>query len=182
MKFNISMTEQDFIKFNVRHLKYSKLGKTLNILLWIFTALLTVFIGQMLFSFAKSDGLPFFVPAVETAILVVVLLIYMLVIEPKTSFISVKLMLKLQKKDGKLPYSECSIIEISEDEIIDESPVITVRAKYDEIVNVYCYDDAMYLYINSQQAIILPFNQLGDEKEKVIAFLNSKVECENISK
>lgn len=182
MKFNITMTEKDFIKFNVRHLKYSKLGKAVNVLLWIFTVLMTVLLGQMFFTLAESNGLPTYVPAVETVILAVILIIYMLVIEPKTSFISVKLMLKLQKKDGKLPYSESSIIEINEDEIIDESPAITVRAKYDEIVNAYCYDDAMYLYINSQQAIILPYNQLGDEKEKVIAFLNEKVNSKIISK
>ena len=180
MKFNITISEQDYIKFNVRHLKYSKLGKTLNVLVWVFAVLLTAFAGQMFFTLAESNGLPNSVPVVEIAVLVVILIIYMLVIVPKTAPLIVKWMLKVQKKDGKLPYSESCVVEIKDDEIIEESSRVTIRAKYDELAKVYYFEDAIYLYINSQQAIILPYNQLGEEK--VIAFLKDKIDVKIIGK
>lgn len=174
MKYTITLTEEDFLKFNIEHMKISKMGRLAEKLIWLFCALMTAAGGILFFSVAKGDDYPVYVPIIETVGLVVVALTYMLFFRQKQFNKTLKRMIKLQKKDGKLPFSENSVIEFGDDEIFETTENSNSHIKYDELTNVYFTDNEMYLYINSQQAFIIPYSQLGDDKEKVVDFIKQK--------
>ena len=88
--------------------------------------------------------------------------------------------IKTQKKDGKLPFSENTVVEFTDDEVIEESKMGISRVKYDKIERLCICDTVMYLYVNSQQAIILPYSQIGNEKDRIIALLKEKSNIEII--
>lgn len=182
MKFNITMTEKDFIEFNITHLKISKVGKRMTSIMWLISIMVIAVCGVVFFTTAKSDGSPIYIPIILTSFVAISMLVYMLFFYKKSIKRSVVKTIKTQKKDGKLPFSENSVVEFTDDEVIEETQMSVSRVKYENLERICICDTAMYLYINSQQAIILPFNQLGDDKEKVIAFLKEKVNSKIISK
>lgn len=175
MKFNITMTEKDFIEFNIAHLKISKVGNRITKLMWLISIMVVAVGGVVFFTTAKSNGTPVFIPIVLTSFVAIAMLIYMLFFNSKVTKRSVLKTIKAQKKDGKLPFSENSVVEFTDDEVIEETQMSVSRVKYENLERICICDTAIYLYINSQQAIILPFNQLGDEKDNVISFIKNKV-------
>ena len=176
MKYNITITEQDYINFNIRHLNSSNLGKRLNKALTVMIIILCILLCIGYFIIASYCDLSIAVPIATTILIVILTPLYIIFVIPKMNKMTAKLSIKLQKTDGKLPYSEHSVVEFGDDMVIDESERAVIRARYEELERVCYYDDAMIMYIDSQRAIIVPYSQLGEDKEKVIAFVKEKTE------
>lgn len=174
MKFEITITEEDYIKFNIDHLKTSQVGKWMTRTTWFIFIMAFVFCGISFFINAKSDGTPLFVPTIWTAFFGILMLVYMLFFNKKVIKRSVMKTIKVQKKDGKLPFFEKSVIEFTDEEIIEETDTGISRAKYDKLETLCICDTVMYLYINSQQAIILPYSQIDGQKDAIISMLKEK--------
>ena len=66
------------------------------------------------------------------------------------------------------------MIEFTDEEVIEETDIGVSRVKYDKLETLCLCDTAMYLYLNSQQAIILPYSQIGEQKEKIVSILKEK--------
>lgn len=174
MKFEITITEEDYIKFNIDHLKTSQVGKRITRTTWLIFIMVFVFCGISFFINAKSDGTPLFVPTILTAFFGIVMLVYMLFFNKKVIKRSVMKTIKAQKKDGKLPFSEKSVIEFTDEEVIEETDTGISRVKYDKLEALCICDTVMYLYVNSQQAIILPYSQIDGQKDAIISMLKEK--------
>lgn len=181
MKFNITINEEEFIKFNLVHFKISQVGKRVTKLAWLISVMVVVLSGVVFFSMAKSDGSPLFIPIILTVFMALAMLVYMLFINKKATERSVLKSIKTQKKDGKLPFTENSVVEFADDEVIEESETGISRVKYDKLERLCVCDTVMYLYVNSQQAIILPYSQIGSEKDRIIALLKEKSNIEIIN-
>lgn len=180
MKFNINISEEDFIKFNLQHFKISHVGKRTTKLAWLISVMVVVISAMVFFYTAKSDGSPLYIPIILTVFMGLAMLIYMLFINKKATERSLLKSIKTQKKDGKLPFSENTVVEFTDDEVIEESKMGISRVKYDKLERLCICDTVMYLYVNSQQAIILPYSQIGNEKDRIIALLKEKSNIEII--
>lgn len=174
MKYSINITEEDFLRFNIEHIKISKSGKIATGLLCISCILLTALGGIVFFSIAKGYSYPTFIPTTETIVLVIFMIIYLAFFRQKIFNKTLKRMIKLQKKDGKLPFTENSTIEFCEEEIYESTESSSNHIKYSELTKVHYTDNEMYLYIDSQRALIIPYSQLGEDKEKVVNFIKQK--------
>ena len=174
MKLEIMITEEDYIKFNIDHLKTSQVGKRINRITWFIFIFAFVLCAITFFVNAKIDGTPLFIPIILTVFFGIVMLVYMLLFNKKAIKRSVIKTVKAQKKDGKLPFSEKSVIEFADEEVIEETDIGVSRVKYDKLETLCLCDTAMYLYLNSQQAIILPYSQIGEQKEKIVSILKEK--------
>ena len=98
MKLEIMITEEDYIKFNIDHLKTSQVGKRINRIAWFIFIFAFVLCAITFFVNAKIDGTPLFIPIILTAFFGVVMLVYMLLFNKKAIKRSVIKTVKLQKR------------------------------------------------------------------------------------
>lgn len=79
------------------------------------------------------------------------------------------------EKDGKLPYSKHYTVEFSDDEYVETTENSVSHTKYSNVNKVIYADDAMYLFVDAQQATVILYSCLGEDKQKIIDFIKQKV-------
>lgn len=174
MNFEITITEEDYIKFNIDHLKTSQIGKRTTQITWTIFSVVFVLCGAAFFVNAITDGTPLYVPIILTVFFGMAMFVYVLLFNKKGIKRVVNKTIKAQKKDGKLPFSEKTLIEFADEEVIEETETGVFRVKYDKLETLCICDTVMYLYVNSQQAIILPYSQVDCQKDAIISMLKEK--------
>lgn len=178
MKFQIKITENDYINFNKIHLQNSKTyKKTQKTVKWIMLSILVAIIF-MFFYFNTTDSI--IVPIVESLIMAFGVLYYVIFMLPRSSRNVAKRNVEMLKKDGKLPFDEKSEIEFCENFFIDKSAHIETRLEYTNIEKLIVTNDYILIYSDSSRASIIPIEQLNDKKDNVIRLLEEKLEKEKI--
>lgn len=173
MKYNIHVTENDYVKMNVYQMQNSKIGKRTKALLNVSVLLLSL--AFIVFCFANADEtLSLAVPIIESVIVVAVLLVFVTVLSPKFLKQSVKLAIKSAKADGKLPYSPELVIEFTDTMIIEHTDTTDTRLMYKDIEKICQTEDALYIFIDSSRAFLIPYADLGSDTQKVIDFVKEK--------
>lgn len=179
MKYNFTMTEDDYLKFNVENYKYSHAYKVIFKFIVIFVVIFTILMSYVFFYYSLKNSMPRFMPMIETAFLVIFDFVYLFIAtRPKNMNKSIsrscKRTLKMLKKDGKLPYSQHYTVDFLDDEYIETTENSVSHIKYGDVNKVIYSDDALYLFIDAQRATVILYSCLGEDKQKIIDFIKQK--------
>lgn len=152
MKYNFTMTEEDYLKFNVENYKYSHAYKVIFKFIVIFVVIFTILMSYVFFYYSLKNSMPRFMPMIETAFLVIFDFVYLFIAtRPKNMNKSIsrscKRTLKMLKKDGKLPYSQHYTVDFLDDEYIETTENSVSHIKYGDVNKVIYSDDALYLLL-----------------------------------
>lgn len=178
MKFDIKINEQDYIAFNKYYLRSSNvIKKTKNIVTFAMLGLCAILVF-MFFYFNSFDTL--IVPIVESVIICLFIFAYLLYFRTHGINRSISNTIKRMKKDGKLPFEEESIVEFTDNMMHDKSKTTELKIEYDNIEKIIKTNKYLFVFIDSARATIIPIEQLGDDKDKVINLLQDKVDKQKI--
>ena len=169
MKFHITLTEEDYIAFNldaIRHYPNVKRAILVVRLIPLFVSAFVVLLMQALH-------------ASETVVAICgIVLAYISVVSffrfPSMRERSVRRKIERAAKEGKLPYEPEKDIEFTDTEIITTTEKSMQRVAYGDIIRIVETPFRLYLYDSPYRAYILPVRCLGDEKDALLAFLKEK--------
>lgn len=176
-RFDIRLTEEDYINFNLFSLNINpetkKQMKTLRIVINI------LFVLIMLLHFIISDEI---VKSIVFSVLILIGALVFNLIFNKITENSIKNMIKKMKKSGKLPFSPESVLEFYDDYGVEITPYARTEHKHSAIEKIYLSDHRyIYMYINSSQAYIIPLSAFSSE-EHFNSFMNFiSTKCSNIT-
>ena len=171
-RFNVNMTPEDYLEFNRIVMSEmpagKKLIKTERIIISIFTVLGVILI--LLNEAGSASALVAVIALLLSAILVQVL------ITPGMKLF-VKLNVKsLSKMQGKMPYTEHSVIEFYDDIFVEISDDGKNEVKYSAIDNFFVNDKLVAIFINKMQAYTIPVTsfQSNEEMLSLVRFISEK--------
>ena len=168
MEINYNLTEEDYLNFNMFHVKNSKtVIRTLNMQRFL-TPILFIVLSYVLSKIGNMSFLGLFIAFLIASILWIIFYpryFYSYVIR------NTKKMIKEGKNDGLLG-EHCMVL--SEDGIIDSTSNGETKVTWLGIKTLSEDRQNIYLYNSSVSAYILPKREL-DDVEEVKTYLNSKV-------
>ena len=166
MKYRIKLTDQDYLRYRIAHLRNSKSGKRQVyqarkriVRDCIIFVLIYILLG------AQWDRLLVF------SISVTVIGIVMYIKAPKILERAIQRQVNELKMDGKLPYHADSEVEFMESMVVHRSAQGEMYLNYSDIENIIFDQDYILIYWNATQAIAIPYYCLGADQERVIQFL-----------
>lgn len=65
MKYNFTMTEEDYLKFNVENYKNSHAYKVANKITYVVIAVVIAFVVAVFFCFSTKNGMPIYIPILK---------------------------------------------------------------------------------------------------------------------
>ena len=175
-RFNVKLSDQDYIDFNVFSLYESPYGNKTKLTLRIMITILFITLALL--------GLTYQDYSTRSIVAAVILMVFLLVIQLRfKKFIvsSVKRTVKSLNKKGKLGYSKESVIEFYDDYFVETTEEGKTEHKSTAIERVSVVDNkVIYIHINSVMSYILP-KDCFESKEQFDVFLGFiKTKCENI--
>ena len=169
MKFHVTLTEEDYIAFNLDAMRHYPDAKK-NMLLGRLTGLFfSVFVMLVLLAFHASE-IVLLIGGISLAYFSAVSFFRF----PSMRERSVRRRIERAAKEGKLPYEPEKDIEFTDTEIISTTEKSMRRVAYCDIIRIVETPFRLYLYDGLYQANILPLRCLGDEKDALLAFLKEK--------
>lgn len=168
MKVNYNLTEQDYINFNLYHLKNSKMGKkSLNMQRFLSPVIFMI----VAYVFSTLGGMPL----LSTYIVFIITSILWVAFYPKYFYglitRNVKKMIKEGKNDGLLGDHQ---LIITDEGIVDTSSNKETKVDWPGIESFKEDNDNFYLYNSSVSAFILPKREL-DHVDELRDIIKSKV-------
>ena len=170
-KFNVNLTEQDYLDFNVFAATKTPHGKgTILRTRLILTAIVAV--ATLLIWLSKGVGRTSIVITVLYALILLYLQLYLV----RRTKNSLKSYINGLKKQGKLPYSPYSTMEFNDESIIETDESSVTERKYSAVEAISIDKNAVYVFIGATQAFILPFSCFvsREQMDAFIAFLTAK--------
>lgn len=172
-RFNVIMTDEDYLDFNKFQLIRSSYGKKQLRNLRI--SLTVLFGASILVSLIIGD---FSAEYILTAV-IPLLILYIIMQAACKSFLawSLKGQLKMMKKSGKPCYSPDSVMEFYEDCFTEITPDNKTEQRYSAIERISFVDDkVIYIHINNLLAYVLPLNcfESKEQYESFSEFIKSK--------
>ena len=175
-QLDITLTEEDYLLFNVFHStetpfgkKECKKGRIILICYIVVFAILLLYVAR-LSTFST----------VIMALLELYLILNLLLIK-KVIKRNIKKHIRKVAKTGKLPYSPSSRLEFYEDKLREESEGKCSEESYSTIERIYVVKDQLILiYVDAIRAYILPRQQIAKQVnlEEFISFISKQ--CSNI--
>ncbi len=175
-RFNIFLSDDDYLEYNIFHLLRSPYGKkSLKTLRGSLVLLVGAFI---LLAFVKAG---FSLATFVVTIPLIILLILVQVFFSKYMTFSMKGQVKLLKKSGKMAYSPFAVMEFYDDFFVETTEDNKTEQKYSSIERISVVDNkTVYIHINNIMAYILPIASL-DSMEQLQEFLEfMKTKCDNV--
>jgi len=175
-EFKFTLTENDYIEFNIFHSRNSPMVKKFTRFIYIFTfAIIALALGVNLAGIEEDLILMLVVTGS-----VLVLLGGLLFLLKKLTFFDkaiLKLQMNLMKGNGKLPFSEQNFLQFEDDCFIENTVDTETKTKYSKIERIAVSEKAIYLYLTAMTANIIPVSVFESEqqKEEFLAFINGKV-------
>ncbi len=169
MKYRIHLDDEDYILFNIFHIKHSKTEKrSINILRMTipFMSLIIVIL-----SIIQKEDAAF---AIIKVVVLLAISVLWIILMPKLFDKIIRKNLMKMKQEGKLPYTADSELEFQDSVLAEKSERGEFRVKYSEIEKVYAQKDVLYLYFGATQAFILPKHCLEEDWEQVKAYITEK--------
>ncbi len=176
-RFDVKLTEQDYLEFNKFHMLRSPYGRkqvvTFRTAIGVVCALLVV-----LSLVANGLSLDFLLGCIPTAI---VFVLFQLGLNRFLVF-SLKQTMKNIKKSGKMAYSPESVMEFGEDSFSEITSETRVEQAYRSIERISVVDGKMiYIHINAVMAFLLPVASFSSE-EQYREFLDMICKkCDNVA-
>ncbi|MBR5234102.1 MAG: YcxB family protein [Clostridia bacterium] len=171
-RFNVKLSDKDFLEFNYFHMLKSHYGRKTYILLKTLLLVLPLvfwFAGYAIHSF--SEDYP------KMLIVLIPLCLILFFTAKPIMKASVKQQLNTWMKKGKKPYSTEAVMEFSDESIVETTSENHTELKYSAIDSVYVVKgEIVYLYINAGQAYMLPYASFENEKQfnNFIEFISKK--------
>ena len=172
-EFEYTMTKEDYLRYNEYHFLNSKSGKT-QIKRYRWTVGI---VAAVMFAFAVYY-------TVELGFDVLVGALLMLgAVSGVCMIFGKKIIMRNLKKavdkaaaDGKAPYGYKSAISFKDEYIECISELKETKIRYGAIEKVCSSDDAVYIYIEALQALVLPERVFADEAQKrsLLEFVGAK--------
>ena len=154
--FDIFLTEEDYIDFNVFHLSRSVYGKKHQRVLRILLAV--IFAAAALINFWAEGISPI---TVAYALLLGVLGLMMTVFFGKFSGFLTKLSIGSLKKSGKMAFSPESRVGFTDEGVLEITPDGRTEKRWESIERLCILEGKVwYLYMNNAAAFVLPEEQL----------------------
>lgn len=178
-KFECVTTDKDYYDFNMYHAWYSPDAKKQVWFsrLYVPALLLIMFIVYII----QCDDL--YTLAVEFLFFAIISIAWIFMIKPISIFF-LKRNIKSMNKKGNKAYSEYSLIEFTEDCFTETTDKAKTQYQYNAVYKIRVNEPkAIYIYINSVIACIVPLSlfETEDEKKNFIEFLCQKTKL-NVDK
>lgn len=170
-EFKVKLNDDDYIAFNQYHLLHSPTGKKTLISCRLILPVLS-FLYIVIFIAAGSD----FQLILFQVILMSILSIFWLVFSTKIYFKAMRRGINKMKKEGRLPYDKESILKFDDENYYDITPNTENKTNYSMIEKIAVTEKAIYIYVSSMQASIIPVATFSDEieKQKFLEFISLK--------
>ena len=169
MKFHITLTEEDYVAFNLDAMRHYPDAKK-NMLLGRLTGLFfSAFVMLVMLAFRASEIVLLISGIILAYVSAASFFRYPSILER-----SVRRKIELAAKEGKLPYEPEKDVEFTNMEIITTTEKSMQRVAYSDIIRIVETPCRLYLYDGLYRANILPLRCLGDEKDALLAFLKEK--------
>ena len=171
--FDIFLTEEDYIDFNVFHLSRSVYGKKLQRVVRVLLAV--IFVAAALINFWAEGISPV---TVLYALLLGVLGLMMTAFYGKFSGFLTKLSIGSLKKSGKMAFSPESRVGFTDEGVLEITPDGRTEKRWESMERLCIREGKVwYLYMNNTAAFILPVEQLcaQTDVEEFRRFLESRV-------
>ncbi len=175
-RFNINMTDNDYLEFNKFHLLKSSYGRKNDLGTRIFIAVFMVIVCIALLFMGDFS---------HDSFIEILPLIFLLVIVEvsytKLTELWLKHFIGKMKKKGKMPFSSSSVLEFGEDTIVETTETEKTEQKYSAVEKIYNNGgNIIYIYVNNTRAYLLPVSSFESEKEykEFFRFLKEKTGLE----
>lgn len=171
-RFDITLTDEDYIAFNQFHAFDSPQGRkqTKKNKLFLSIFILMLIVAPLLIMGYST------VFAIYTAVMALYLAAYLLFYRKIATLIQKK-QIKRMKKQGKLPYEPAVTMEFYADRFVELTPNMRTEQSYSSIERICVIPDRfVLLYLNTITAVILPIPQLRQQTQLdgFLAFLSEK--------
>ena len=177
-RFDTTITEERYTEFNLFHNEKSKYGR--KIIGWYRTALVMLLVIMSILVVVRNLEAGWSVLVSLIPIFFVCGLFFVL-IKP---FIRLgnKLTIKMASKIGKNLYSPVSTMEFFEEYVVETTPEIETKTSYTALDCAYFVrGEVVYIYINIQQALILPRASFESQEQWDSFFEFIKVKIKDIT-
>lgn len=172
MKYEINVTKDDFIEFNMTFMKHNRYGRR-NLM---YVRLLMPTIAVICLVALIIMKTPVMQIAITGVLFVIVSAIWVKDSE-KIMRKSLKINVDRLEKKGKKMYSTEGEIEFKDDEIdVEEDEVVSV-IPYNQVLKLGLTDNNIFIHTDPMKAIIVPYRCLGKDKDRVLNFLRTKVKA-----
>ena len=159
--FDIFLTEEDYIDFNIFHMSRSAYGKKHQRLLRGMIAV--IFVAAAIVNFLAEGISPV---TVAYAVLLGGLGLMMTVFNGKFSGFTMKMVINNMKKSGKLAFSPESRMEFSDAGIVEITPEGRLEKRWESMERLCIREGKVwYLYMNNTAAFILPVEQIAAQTD-----------------
>ena len=176
-RFNIRLTEEDYLNFNIFHL-YNDPSSKKNLLI-IRICLNVILFSALIFQIFVSRDIA---AIIVTAVLLVIPVVLLNVFYNKYWEFMTKKQIRSMKKNGKLPFSPESLLEFYDNYSVEITPYTKTEHNYSSFERIYLSEHRyIYIYISSVQAYIIPLSAFSSE-EHFNGFMNFiSTKCSNIT-
>ena len=159
--FDIFLTEEDYIDFNIFHMSRSAYGKKHQRMLRGMVAV--IFAVAALVNFWAEGISPV---TVAYAVLLVGLGLMMTVFSGKFSGFTMKLVINNMKKTGKMAFSPESRMGFTDEGILEITPEGRTEKRWESMERLCIREGKVwYLYMNNTAAFILPVEQISAQTD-----------------
>ena len=160
-QFQISLTEDDYLQFNLFHALRSPYGAKNTLRIRILTDLILVLFVALFFIF---DGVNTGTVAAAVAMLIYIIVVHLCYRRILTS--TIKRNIKAQKKRGKVAFSPLSTMEFFEDHFVESTEENRTEQKYTVVERISVVENRyVYLHTNSLMAYIIPMASFASKEE-----------------
>lgn len=170
-EYHIQLSEKDYINFNKFHLLHSKSGKQIIRRNQLMFPVISFFLLLLIWWFDGNLEL-LLIEAIVLGVMSIILVFFTkgLLIKNITK------QLNKLKKEGKLPYSERSIVTFEDDGIREKTAHSETKTSYALVEKIKVSDETIYVYISAVQALIIPKTCYCADKtiDELLFFLNEK--------
>ncbi len=175
-RFNVCVSDQDYLDYNLFWLMKSPYGKKQRRIFRLTTTILTAVI-VLISLFGGGFTLDNLISILPVLIIFVLANVFL-----KGFFkLSFKGQIANQKKSGKLGYSPESVLEFYDDSFIEITATNKTEQKYAAIERISIVDSKMiYIHVNNLMAYMLPFASFETKTQcdEFIEFIKAK--CSNV--
>ena len=180
-KFNINLTKQDYIDFNIftalkmpqgrKQLKGTR--KTVTVIYCV--AIILMLAGGICVQLLTEKFVSGIILYILTALLIGGLIHYHLHFEESMAGSLTKYVEKTLEQ-GRAPYSAFSTVEFTDEGIIETDENSKIEHKYSVIESIGVDTAALYLHFDAVRAIILPFScfESVEQREEFITYIEGK--------
>lgn len=172
MKFDVTITERDYLAYNYYHHFHSRAGKNAILLMRLIVPIVLLII----FAFDLLKGFDY-IKLISSLIVAIPAIIIWELLVPAIAKYSVRKAINGMKLDGKLPFHETATIELTEDSITERTENSSLTVPYTDITSVGSTNDFFYLYFSSAQAFLIPKKALGSEFNPFVELIKEKTGC-----